>query len=94
MEDGDEEGDDAMEDDSAADAPMEEEKEAVSTDDNSMDEEEPSNLQLSWEMFELAKVVYTKQIETASDEKKVEVEKKICETYLLLGKVIFILLFR
>jgi len=87
MEEGDEEGDDAIEDDSAADAPMEEEKEAVSTDDNAMDEEEPSNLQLSWEMFELAKFVYTKQIETAPEEKKVEVENKICETYLLLGEV-------
>jgi len=51
------------------------------------DEEEESNLQLSWEMLELAKFVYTRQLETATDEQKVEVEKRICETLMLLGEV-------
>jgi len=48
------------------------------------DEEDPSNLQLAWEMLELAKVVYTK---TAEASKGADVEKKLCETYMVLGEV-------
>merc|ERR1712115_362195 len=48
------------------------------------DEEDPSNLQLAWEMLELAKVVYTKTIETNKD---TEVERRLCETYMVLGEV-------
>merc|ERR1719228_322818 len=48
------------------------------------DEEDPSNLQLAWEMLELAKVVYTKTAETSKD---AELERKLCETYMVLGEV-------
>merc|ERR1712133_311500 len=48
------------------------------------DEEDPSNLQLAWEMLELAKVVYTKTVETNKD---AEVERRLCETYMVLGEV-------
>merc|ERR1712091_448138 len=50
------------------------------------EEEEPSNLQLAWEMLELAKVVYTKQIETGGDNKS-ELEEKLCSSILALGEV-------
>merc|ERR1711970_31257 len=56
------------------------------------DEEDPSNLQLAWEMLELAKMVFTAQIEGAqkanlSDGLKATLEKRLCETYLTLGEV-------
>jgi len=52
------------------------------------DEEDPSNLQLAWEMLELAKVAYTNHLNntTADAEKKV-LEIKICEVLLTLGEV-------
>jgi len=51
------------------------------------DEEEPSNLQLAWEMLELAKVVYTKQLETAEEADKSPLLEKLCSTMLTLGEV-------
>jgi len=51
------------------------------------DEEDPSNLQLSWEMLELAKVAYTNQLEKAKEAEKKVVEIKICEVLLTLGEV-------
>merc|ERR1719412_2148517 len=50
------------------------------------DDEDPSNLQLAWEMLELAKVIYTKQVTEATGD-MVELEKKLCETFLALGEV-------
>merc|ERR1711970_676984 len=50
------------------------------------DEEDPSNLQLAWEMLELAKVIFTKQADETKDD-QADVEKKLCETFLALGEV-------
>jgi len=49
------------------------------------EEDDPSNLQLAWEMLELAKVVYTKTVETEKD--NLEVGRQLCETYMVLGEV-------
>jgi len=51
------------------------------------DEEDPSNLQLAWEMLELAKVAYTNKESSCTADEKKGVETKICETLLILGEV-------
>merc|ERR1719295_1157397 len=51
------------------------------------DDDDPSNLQLAWEMLELAKVVYTKQIESGDVENKVQIEERLCSTIISLGEV-------
>merc|ERR1712183_101753 len=56
------------------------------------DEDDPSNLQLSWEMLELAKMVLLDQLEgeaskTLSEENKTMIEKRLFETFLTLGEV-------
>jgi len=56
------------------------------------DEDDPSNLQLSWEMLELAKMVLMDQLEGAaakscSPENKTLLEKRLFETFLTLGEV-------
>merc|ERR1719452_314704 len=56
------------------------------SDEKKDEEEEPSNLQLAWEMLELAKVVYTKQVESGEGV-KAELEEKLCSTMLALGEV-------
>jgi len=50
------------------------------------EEEEPSNLQLAWEMLELAKLVYSKQLE-AGAENKSHLEERLVSTMLALGEV-------
>merc|ERR1712126_468633 len=50
------------------------------------EEQEPSNLQLAWEMLELAKVVYSKQLE-AGEGDKAHLEERLCSTMLALGEV-------
>ena len=56
------------------------------------DEDDPSNLQLSWEMLELAKMVLMDQLDgesskSLSEESKTQLEKRLFETFLTLGEV-------
>jgi len=91
-----EEGDDSQEEEDEESQDEEMDAEKSGTDSNNAGEkaekkegdedEEPSNLQLAWEMLELAKVVYTKQIETGEG-KKSEMEEKLCSSILALGEV-------
>merc|ERR1711864_38849 len=78
------EGDEAMEEEAA---PVVEKVEAPFTEEKSGDDEDPSNLEQAWEMLELAKVLYTKQMESAAEDKKFELGRRICEIFLHLGEV-------
>merc|ERR1711973_858759 len=85
-EDKDEE-DEATEDEEADGEESADEKKDETTDEKKDEEEEPSNLQLAWEMLELAKVVYTKQLETAEEADKSHLLERLCSTMLALGEV-------
>jgi len=63
-----------------------------STDKNAIEkeeEEDPSNLQLAWEILELAKSCFSKHADSlpADSETRMEVEAKLSETYQTLGEV-------
>merc|ERR1719347_2521829 len=85
----DEESNETMETDKAVEG--EEESAAKNGDEKTTDkkdeEEEPSNLQLSWEMLELAKVIYIKVLETVDEKDKKGIEEKLCRAILTLGEV-------
>merc|ERR1712058_90587 len=51
------------------------------------EDEDPSNLQLAWEMLELAKVVYGKVAESGTGDVKTAALARQCEAYLGLGEV-------
>jgi len=83
-----EEGDDAMEQEPVPvvkDVAMDE----STTEDKSEDaaEGEPGNLQQAWEMFELAKMIYSREVSNCPAEKKADVSKKICDSLLHLGEI-------
>jgi len=79
-EDDNEEGEDTETTDKAEGADKEEKVET-------MEEEDPSNLQLAWEMLELAKVVYGKVAENGTGDEKSSAQARLCEAYLGLGEV-------
>jgi len=63
-----------------------------STDKNAIEkeeEEDPSNLQLAWEMLELSKSIFTKHADSlaADSEFRMDVEARLSETYQTLGEV-------
>merc|ERR1719369_109876 len=53
------------------------------------EEEDPSNLQLAWEILELAKSSFSKHADSlpADSEVRMEIESKLSETYQTLGEV-------
>eukprot|EP00096_Caligus_rogercresseyi_P001951 TRINITY_DN134_c0_g1_i3.p1 TRINITY_DN134_c0_g1~~TRINITY_DN134_c0_g1_i3.p1 ORF type:complete len:448 (-),score=226.38 TRINITY_DN134_c0_g1_i3:5-1348(-) len=54
------------------------------------EEEDPSNLQLSWEMLELSKSIFQKHADSITDpkdDKRAELELRLTEVYQLLGEV-------
>merc|ERR1712059_202984 len=65
---------------------IEDEEASQEGDDESM-EEDSGNLEQAWEMLELAKIIYTTQMEAAAEDKKIELDRRICEIFLHLGEV-------
>jgi len=57
------------------------------TTEEKVDDEEAGNLQQSWEMFELAKLIYKREVENEDAEKKIDVVKKISDSLLHLGEI-------
>jgi len=84
MDEGDDE--EETEDDGESAGESEETKGASGDGEKKGEEEDPSNLQLAWEMLELAKVVYSKQLEAGADN-KTDLEERLISTMLALGEV-------
>ena len=51
------------------------------------DEEEPGNLQMAWEVLELAKNAFVKMAEKVGGNDKKNADLKVAEAFLLLGEV-------
>jgi len=62
-------------------------EESTTEDKNEDAEAEPGNLQQSWEMFELAKMIYSREVSNCPTERKAEISKKICDSLLHLGEI-------
>ena len=76
--------------DESEDSAMEEDAEETADENKKAEEaveEEPGNLQLAWEMVELAKVIYTRLAGSAAGERKAEAAARLCDCYLTLGEV-------
>merc|ERR1711864_13577 len=71
----------------SADEAMEEESSDTVVEKAAEGDEEPSNLEHAWEMLELAKLIYSKLNTPLSGDAKVNLDRRICEVYLLLGEV-------
>jgi len=91
VEESSQDGGDPMDEDPIEDQKAEEMKTSIAapnTEEKIDDgEEEPGNLQQSWEMFELAKMIYKRELETVADDEKADVVKKVSDSLLHLGEI-------
>jgi len=83
-EEGEDDGEDTGEE--TGEEAAEKKGEADKAGDKKDEDDEPSNLQLAWEILELAKLVYSKLLE-AGAENKTHLEERLVSTMLALGEV-------